>query len=352
MRILFDGHWWVEGPTSNQNVLHGFVRTWSRRHPDDELLLALPARDCEPRPADLPAGVRLVPTRLRPHAIAAMFELPVLARRTAADLTFTHNFSPLFGRSAVFLHDVIFQTNPEWFTRKERAYFALMPLSAPRARVVLSSTDTEAARITRLNRRVRRVVTVGIAPSEELLACEPAPPPGLESLRDFLLCVGRFNPRKNLSLAVEAAVESGVLSPERPLVVVGEGPHDTMPLTAAARQAVADRRVRFVKFVPDRELSWLYRNAGLMLFLSLDEGFGLPPVEALALGCPVLASDIPVLRETMADRATYVRPTDRVAVVERLRAIAGSEVDRIPYLRTTWDQVVDRARAEFVRLTG
>jgi glycosyltransferase involved in cell wall biosynthesis len=351
MRILLDGYWWVEGPTSNRNVLRPIVTTWSERFPDDELVLAIPARHRTPRPAAVPDAVQLVSSHLRPHALAAMFELPVLARRRSADAVLTHNFTPLLGPSAVFVHDVIFQTNPEWFTYKERLYFALMPLSAPRASVVLSSTMTEARRIGRENPRVKRVVPVGIGPSAALLESTPQPPPALADLRDFFLCVGRANPRKNVAVAVEAAVQAGVLSREHPLVVVGEGEHGAMTLTDTARQAADAGHIRFLRFVPDAQLAWLYRNARLMIFLSLDEGFGLPPVEALALGAAVLVSDIEVFHETMGDRASYVSPTDTAAVAQRLRELAVEEPRRSPQPSSSWTSTVERIRAEVVRIT-
>jgi glycosyltransferase involved in cell wall biosynthesis len=352
MRILFDGYWWVSGPTSNQNVLRGIVTTWSQEFPEDELALAVPARHADPRPADLPAAVRVVRTHLRPHALTAMLEMARVGRRISADHVLNQNFAALQGHSTVFLHDVIFQTNPEWFSRRERLYFSLMPLSIRRAAAIWTSTDSEAGRVRRTNPHAPRITKVGIAPHPGLMQSTPTPPPGLETLRDFYLCVGRFNPRKNLAVAVEAATRSGVLSRAHPLVIVGEGDHDTMPLSAAARDAVGQAHIVFVRFVRDEQLAWLYTHARLMVFVSLDEGFGLPPVEALAFGCPVLVSDIAVFHETMGDHATYVDPTDVDAVAAGFRALENTTADRQPYQRTSWSECVQRMRTALVASSG
>ena len=81
-------------------------------------------------------------------------------------------------------------------------------------------------------------------------------------------------------------------------------------LAPAVRAAVDEGTIRFLGRIDDGALAWLYCHAELFVFMSLDEGFGLPPVEALTFGCPVLVSDIPVFRETLGGAARYADPTD------------------------------------------
>jgi glycosyltransferase involved in cell wall biosynthesis len=317
VRVLFDGFWWLAGPVSNRQVMQQFVLAWEDQFPQDQLAVAVPHADVAAVRGQLPKRVRIVATRLRPQGVSAIVELPFLARRIRADVIVTHNFTPAFGSSAVFVHDFMFVSSPEWFTATERAYFALMPLTIRRARWVLTSSASESERISRLAPGRPDVTPVGLGLSPGLAAAVPRRPEGVPDT--FLLAVGRLNARKNLAGAIAGGIASGVVSPEVPLLVVGEAQGRRADLGPGASDAVASGAVRFLGFIDDDELAWLYSNARVFLFLSLDEGFGMPTLEAARFGAPVVASDIPVFREILGDRAKYVRPD---AVSETATAIA------------------------------
>nr|WP_244962869.1 glycosyltransferase [Cryobacterium roopkundense] len=148
--------------------------------------------------------------------------------------------------------------------------------------------------------------------------------PRLQGSRYFLT-VGRLNVRKNLQHTVLAALQSGELSPQTPLVIVGEADGKLGLVDRQCRDAVTSGAVIFTGFVSEARLRWLYRNASLFLFLSLGEGFGMPPLEAAYFGAPLLVSDLPVFRETLGTRARYVDPTHITTIA---RAIAASTVPR------------------------
>lgn len=329
-----------------------FVLHWEREFVDDELVLAVRRQDLDRARAEVPARIRLVGTRLWPQGLSAIAELPWLAHRERADLCLTHNFSPLTGRSLVFVHDMLFCTAPEWFTLSERLYFALMPLTARRASVVATSSRHEAQRIQSVARLRKEVVPVGLAVPPALRLAEPVPCPGLEGVGGFLLVVGRLNVRKNLELALTAALRSGRVSPAFPVVVVGEPSGRATHLPEALRAAAEHGSLRFPGFVNDGQLAWLYRHASLFMFLSLDEGFGLPCLEALHFGTPVLASDIPVFREILGDHAWYADPRSvdaaATAIAVALDALgqgAARLQTRPEELGYSWAQSVRRLRA-------
>ena len=319
MRLLFDGYWWGSGPVSNRQVMREFIWAWESEFPSDELVVAVRRRDLLAARAELPDRVEIVGTRLAPQGLSAIAELPWLARRHGVDVTLTHNFTPAFGRSAVFVHDFMFMTSPQWFTRKERIYFALMPASIRRSSVVFTSSATEAARI-RSRAGRRPVIPVGLAVGSTLANATPRRPAGLD-VDGFLLSVGRLNERKNLATAILGALESERLSERFPLLVVGEsgGRSGDLPLEAAG--AVAAGAVRFLGFTDDAELAWLYAHTDGLLFLSHDEGFGMPTLEALQFGAPIIASDIPVFREIVGELGTLVDPLDVDAVASAVRAL-------------------------------
>jgi glycosyltransferase involved in cell wall biosynthesis len=345
MRILCDAYWWIDGPPSGRNVCRELIHAWLRVFPGDEVAVAARAADVTTVRKELPESVQIFGARLRPQGLAAILELPWMRRRARADVVLSHNYTPLFGRSATFLHDVLFQTNPEWFTPAERLYFSAMPRLARRAAVVLTSSHTEADRIRRNNPALRNVVPVGLAVGMDLLSAVARRPAQVSAQGRFVLSVGRLNVRKNLAVVLAAALESGAVSPEVPLVVVGERDGRGAGLPVAAMQAIDGGTIRFLGGVSTGELRWLYEHALLLLFLSLDEGFGLPPLEALRFGTPVLVSDIPVFRETLGDRASFVDPHDIGAAAATLRAQV-SRAERVVDTDDTysWDQCVTRIR--------
>ncbi|GAA2164308.1 glycosyltransferase family 1 protein [Pedococcus bigeumensis] len=345
MRLLLDGFWWKSGPPSGRLVLQSIVRTWIERWPADELLLAVPRAEVAEVRAELGAAVRVIPLRLRPQAVAAALELPVLARRHHADLVLAHNYAPVFGRRAVFLHDVLFMTNPDWFTRAERAYFWPMAPLAARADLVLTSSRSEAARIAD-NVPAVQAVPVGLGVADLIMRSPGTRPAAVSGDEPFVLSVGRLNVRKNLARTIEAAGLSSSITPQRPLLVVGAAQGKADETSPAVERAVAEGTVRFLGHVSDDELAWLYRRADLFVFLSLDEGFGLPPIEARACGTRVLASDIPVLRETMGEDATYVDPTDVEAIAATMDDCLSAPVGPAspPAASYHWSTTVDAIR--------
>jgi glycosyltransferase involved in cell wall biosynthesis len=352
VRVVFDAYWWVQGPTSLQRVLREIVIAWRAAFPDDELAIVTRARDRIAAESDVPPGVRVVGSRLRPQALLAAYGVEPVRRRLGFDVVLTQNFAARSrGLSAVYLHDVLFLTDPGWFTRTERRYFSLMPRWVRRADVVFSSTVTEGERIA-AHTRARAVVPVGLGLSTELVdSPDRDAVPGLEP-GHFLLSVGRLNVRKNLERTIHGALDSGVVTPARPLVVVGAGNDDELASHPRIRAAVQDGRVRFTGHVSDAQLRWLYSETCLFLFLSLGEGFGMPPVEAQHFGAPLLVSDIPVLRENLGAGAAYVDPLDEGAIAAAMALeVTRPSGRRLPAPdRHSWRETVTRMRSELAAL--
>jgi glycosyltransferase involved in cell wall biosynthesis len=354
LRILFDAFWWATGPYSNRQVLREFIFSWERLFPLDQLTVVVQASALEKARRELPARVDVVISRLRPQGVSAIIELPFIARRLGADITITHNFSPLFTPSAVFVHDLMFTTNPEWFTAIERAYFSLMTMTLRRADVVVTSSRAEAARIDRVGTARSAAISVGLGFPGSLVDAVPVAPQDVYGLAGFMLIVGRLNVRKNLSVALQAAVGSGAVDAEHPIIVVGEPSGKAADLPIDVAEAVSAGWVKFTGFISDSELAWLYSNASLFLFLSLDEGFGIPTLEALHFGAPILASDIAVFREILGERATFVDPLSTNDIASAIHTLLSDSEPSRPepvsaaQLGYSWDSSVTRFRAAVV----
>lgn len=151
----------------------------------------------------------------------------------------------------------------------------------------------------------------------------------------YLLAIGSLSPHKNIATIVAAMERVGRTGLR--LVVAGGAPSSVF----AGIGLESSEHVRFIGRVTDAELRVLYEKATAFMFPSLYEGFGLPPLEAMTLGCPVIASDIEVVREVCGEGVAYASPHDVDAWVAAVQQIQGDP------MFTQWlvERGRDRARA-------
>ncbi|KJV03325.1 glycosyltransferase family 4 protein [Rhodococcus fascians] len=356
MRVLFDGYYWFDGPPAGIVITHEKIAAWRREFPGDVLTVALRRSPTPAEAADLERqGVRWIRTYLPTQPLKNMVELSLRVRLGPYDMAWGSNYSPLLGKSAVFVHDALFQSNPEWFTRIERIYLSPIMIAARFATVLFVSSNTEAARIVQHNPRLAPTAVTGFGISQSLLDADPQPPPALD-LRpgSFMLSVGRLNTRKNLATTLSAAVRSGAISPNRPFVVVGPANGKADQLEQEVLAAIDDGSIRYTGFVQTEQLSWLYRNAALFVYLSLNEGYGLPPLEALRLGAPVLVSDRPIFRELLGESVRYCDPTDMDAVAQAMTMSLSSGPRPLPsgFGFPSWEHMVHTMRVAMTHPKG
>jgi glycosyltransferase involved in cell wall biosynthesis len=148
----------------------------------------------------------------------------------------------------------------------------------------------------------------------------------LRGLQDapFFLVAGASSPRKNLVRVLAAFDEVASSFPHHLVMVGGQGwagRRDRSP-DAAPRHR---NRIHEFGFVSDLQLAQLYRRASAFVYASLYEGFGLPVLEAMSVGCPVLASSIPPLREICSDAALFFDPEDTAEIVNQMMSVASDD---------------------------
>ncbi|HEX5833717.1 MAG TPA: glycosyltransferase family 1 protein, partial [Pyrinomonadaceae bacterium] len=128
---------------------------------------------------------------------------------------------------------------------------------------------------------------------------------------EFLLFVGTIEPRKNLSMLLNAFDDVLRTTDLRPqLVIAGKVGWKVDDVLAQARQSSIQDRVRLIGFVADEDLRALYSSCRAFVYPSVYEGFGLPPLEAMACGAPVIASRVPSIKESVARIASATDSTD------------------------------------------
>ncbi|WP_193605950.1 glycosyltransferase family 4 protein [Nocardioides dongkuii] len=324
-------------------IVREMLNEWRRAFPEDELFVWCHRSDAETVRASVDPS-EIVSLKTPNHGLANLFEVPFRLRNMKLDGILAQNFAPLRSAATVLILDVLFQSNPEWFTPAERAYLALIPMSAKQAATVLTISENELARIQRFNPHLASVRSVGLSISSALMSAEPVRPSAVPAGSDFWLSVGRLNVRKNLTRTLEASAGSLAVTKSTPLYVVGEPNGRSELLPKVVREAVQDERIVFLGGVSDPELVWLYKNTRGLIYMSLDEGFGLPPVEAAHFGCPVIVSDRPVFRETMSNYPLYADPLSISSIRDSIDYLDSRQEVSPAFLGSGWSDVVRRMR--------
>jgi glycosyltransferase involved in cell wall biosynthesis len=310
----------------------------------DRLLRALPdaiepdelrvyaGRRSEPLNDELASGWKQAPVRGERPESRVIWEhlgLPAMARKDRLDLFHGPvNVVPpgLPCLSVVTIHDLALLRFPEQVTKKRYRYLSrTISASVKRAsRVVtvsestkrdiveLLSTEPEKIAVTPLgvDERFRRLDREGLARFREQAGVE----------RPFALFVGTLEPRKNLTRLLDAFALI-VNDVAHDLVVIGPEGWLTSEIHETAYQLIKRGRVQFRGFVPDGQLPAWYSACDLFAYPSLYEGFGLPVLEAMACGAPVLTSNVSALPEVVGDAAVTVDPSSVEAIAEGMKQI-------------------------------
>ncbi len=286
-----------------------------------------------------PEGVELIAcdTRTRPRAARIAWEQLVLARRLARDghdVLWNAGFTAP-ARSPVpqvtSIYDLQHLVHPEYFRPSHRiAWRALVDVALARSERVLCASATAAGELARLRPDAAakvRCVPLGVDP--RWLAADgdgvlPAWMVRAGVREPFVLCVGTTHPHKGHEVLLEAWRQLCDDEASRPpmLVLTGVRGFADRRLNARIRELGTSADVRHLGWVERDELARLYRRARVVVLPTRFEGFGLPLLEALAHGAPVVASALPVLREIGGDAARWVEPGDvagwRAAIRELL----------------------------------
>ena len=225
-------------------------------------------------------------------------------------------------RAGVFIHDLSFRAHPEYYPPPIALYMRLLTgLAVQRAEVVLALSEftrQETLRFYPAAQAKFEVIYPGLGaefqPDDDPTSDDPILV-ALGVQRPYLLAVGNIHPRKNLARLLDAWERLCDARPTVPTMVwVGPGRWDSSDLVRRAKAA----GVQLPGFVAAAHLPALYRQAEALVYPSLYEGFGLPPLEAMACGTPALTANTTALPEAVGDAAVTVDPTDVEALTEGL----------------------------------
>ncbi len=269
--------------------------------------------------------------RIWPHtrAVRIPVSLPLAALRTGIDLLHVQYTAPPVSVVPVVttIHDISFEHLPQFYTPRQRWFFKLaIGYTARHAARIL--TDSEYSRrdiIQTYDLPEDRVVVTPLGVSSNFRPIREGE--RIEAVkrkygitRDYLLSVGSLQPRKNLVRLISAYVElrsrEDDFAPQ--LVIVGKRAWLYQDIFRAARASGYLSDILFTDFVPDDDLAVLYSGATVFIYPSVFEGFGLPVLEAMACGTPVITSNSSSLPEVAGDAAILVDPYDELALAKAI----------------------------------
>ena len=329
MRVLVDYRPALRARTGVGEYMHELVRAYTTAHPADEVAVFTSSWADRPAPGTGAALRARVVDRRVPVSV-----LNYLWHRTewppvewlAGDADVVHAAHPLLipaARAArvVTVHDLFFLTHPESTTAEiRRDYAALAASHARRADAVIAvSQYTRRQVIERLGVDERRVhVCSSGARAWARLGQAPNVPSG-----GYVLFIGTLEPRKNLGVlldAYERLAARGVKA--APLRIAGGAGPGADAWLARIRRPPLDGLVQYLGYVADSDREALYAGARTLVLPSLDEGFGLPALEAMSAGVPAVVSNAGALPEVVGDAAVVFNPTDADALAYALGRLA------------------------------
>lgn len=340
MRLGLDGYPLSEPLTGVGHYTLELARALALAYPADHFELV------SPKPfVDLIHELETIPNlsfvKARSSAIRGHWwsvGLPLHARRASFDLFHGTNFElPLWrGRRTVLsIHDLSALVYPELHQpRLVRRARRRLPLAARLAGAIV--TPTEAVKLevcAQFHLKPDKVVAIHEAPRSSF---RPLPAGETAEVRrrlgvedDFLLFVGTLEPRKNLLTLLKAFDQVLRHTSLRPQLVIAGGKGWLMDETFSfINTAGITERLCLTGYLKDDELAALYSSCKAFIYPSLYEGFGLPPLEAMACGAPVIASRIPALQETLHDAAVLIEPVDVDGLAKSMIEVLANEERR------------------------
>jgi glycosyltransferase involved in cell wall biosynthesis len=298
-----------------------------RRRTGDETYVAALLRELAPiadrerlvavtrRPELVPEGIEAFRLPARSQVTRMAFGLPRALRRLRPQLGhFNYVVPPLYrGPAVVTVHDLSFESEPGLMGPRDRFMFrTFVPRSVRRAdRVLVVSERTKRDLVERYGVSEQKIVVTpnGVDPIFRPNGSTPDVPP-------YALFVGGIQPRKDPLTAIEAlALVDGDLR----LVIVGDEKRGGDEVRSAVRRLGLESRVELIGYVEHESLASLYRGAACLVFPSRYEGFGLPVLEAMASGTPVVATTAGAVPEVAGDAAILVAPGDPAALADGVR---------------------------------
>lgn len=318
--------------------------------PEEEVVFYAPKE--KPEWLTLPSGFRYAELGypLPKGFTHVRLSLELLLRPPSVFFSPAHEIPLCTGRARVLstVHDVAFRHFPESYSGKNRARqeIAMRRVAKRAHRVIAVSESTKGDLVKLYGIPEARIAVAPLAPISDITPGEQEVQRVLNgyglSRSHYIFFVGRIEEKKNVATLIRAFTvlkeKLGVGHPLK-LVLAGMDGYGAKRIHEEARASSVAEDIRFLGYVPDEHVRALAAGAFLFTFPSLYEGFGLPLLEAMRLGTPLLVSDIPVFREVAGESALFVPAKDVGAWVDAFKKFIYEDALREELIRKGREQV-------------
>lgn len=333
MRIIIDGRFW--GESGIGRYIRNLVFEIGKLPTDNEYYILLLKKDLK---VELPEKFQKVEADFKWYGFSEQVRLPRLLSELKPDLVhFPHFNVPIFykGKFVVTIHDLIhqhFQTreastrNSLFYQVKKFGYARAFAFAINKSVKIIVPSETVKDQLEKEWKVEKKKIVVtyeGVGQGFVEIARQ-IKEKDFKTVNDkwdikkpYLFYVGNAQPHKNLTQLIKVFKITREKYPELQLVL--SGPEHVF--WERIKKENNAEGIIFTGFVSEKELATLYKNAAVYVFPSLEEGFGIPLLEAMACGCPVAASDIGALKEIGGGAAVYFRPADENDMAEKVSQV-------------------------------
>lgn len=276
------------------------------------------------------------------------FKLPKLLRQMGIDILHSPGFiAPLrmTAKSVVTIHDMTFFSHPQYHTKFKRFYFKKMiPLTAKKAAVIIADSENTKKDICKyLDADKQKIAVIHLGVGKDFKKIDAGKAKKFISRKygiknKFILFVGMIEPRKNLQRLVDAFLQ--LKEHELKLVIVGKKGWQMDEFFKMIKELKLEDSIIFPGYVPDDDLVKFYNAAEVFVYPSMYEGFGIPVLEALACGCPVITSNTSSMPEITGPAAVLINPADTQDIKKAMQKLLKNEQLR----KTLSEQGIEQAK--------
>lgn len=337
LRIAVDATAVVEQPTGAANYTLNLIRALARIDPVNRYFVFVTPRNAHLLGVDAPNFTPLL-ARCRTRPARLFWEqtrLPWLVRRLGIDVLHSPHYTMPVAkpcRSVVTFCDMTYQLMPELHRRWHRRFFpAMMRWSAHHAdRLIAISESTRHDVIRLLGVAADRIVAIPLAGSPAFRVLPAAEVAAVCQRRglvpgQYLCYVGVLEPRKNVPTLIDAYARIAGAFPGVSLAIVGRNGWEYEDIFRRVTEHGLGDRVRFLGHVPQDDLVALYNGARAFVYPSRYEGFGLPILEAMQCGTPVVTTTASSMPEVAGEAALLVEPTDVAALADAIARLLSDD---------------------------
>jgi glycosyltransferase involved in cell wall biosynthesis len=335
MKIGIDAKWYFSGPVSGRIFIHNILKEFIQSYPEIEFHIFLKLKDKKLRFPLVAQNLNIHYVRPRLNMLSNIFTLPKYANRLGLDAVLFQTFCPRGRsfRSVVFIHDVLFRDYPQFFSSIEKFYFWPLKWMIRAADRVITTTEYVKNELTTFDylKKDQPIDLTPLGVAENFRPIHYHDSEFLKIVREkhklpnsYILFVGRLNTRKNIENLIRAL--EFINDKKIFLVITGEKDWRIPRLKSLLRNKEISSRITFTAAVSNKELAAIYAMAKVFCFPSFAEGFGLPPLEAMASGIPVVVSKTTSMPEVCGNAALYIDPDQPEDIAGNINKLLENEI--------------------------